>query len=111
MSLHTFYHNKGRRGEQNKVDKRRRDPRLAVLATPDAGYAASSSQPTFAPQRYPENEERYVKQDQRPSYNYRRPSSEYQEIPNESSSIRRRVDPTLQAVSTKCVMSSLGFCL
>lgn len=88
----------GRRGEQNTVDKRLQDPRLAVLATPDAGYAASSSQPTFAPQRYPENEERYVQQDQRPSYNYRRPSSEYQEIPNESSSIRRRVDPTLQAV-------------
>ena len=77
---------------------------MAVLATPDAGYAASSSQPTFAPQRYPENEERYVQQDQRPSYNYRRPSSEYQEIPNESSSIRRRVDPTLQAVSTQCVL-------
>ena len=68
-----------------------------MLATPDAGQITSSSQQSFTPKRF-SSEERYQQRNERPSFEYKRPFSGYDEIPTEAP-IRRRVDPSLEAVS------------
>ena len=68
-----------------------------MLATPDAGQITSSSQQSFTPKRF-SSEERYPKRNERPSFDYKRPFSGYDEVPTESPVVRRRVDPTLEAV-------------
>ena len=70
-----------------------------MLATPDAGQIASSSQQSFAPKRFSNSEDRYPKRNERPSFDYQRPFSGYDETPTEAPIVRRRVDPTLEAVS------------
>ena len=67
-----------------------------MLATPDAGQIASSSQ--YAPKRFSNSEERYRPRNERPSFDYQRPYSGYEEAPTEAPPVRRRVDPTLEAV-------------
>ena len=67
-----------------------------MLATPDAGQVASSSQ--FAPKRFSSSENKYSSRNERPSFDYQRPFSGYDEAPTEAPPVRRRVDPTLEAV-------------
>jgi len=94
-----------RRGQAKPIEKKFLDQqRLELLATPDAGQVASSSQQSFVPQRSP-NRERYSQQNDRPSYNYKNSFSEYDEAPTEST-IRRRVDPNLEAVIEDVVPNS-----
>ena len=67
-----------------------------MLATPDAGQIASSSQQS--PKRFSNSEDRYPTRNERPSFDYQRPFSGYDETPTEAPIVRRRVDPTLEAV-------------
>lgn len=89
-----------RRGQTRPVerDSFEDQSRLSMLATPDAGQIASSSQQSFAPKRFSNSEDRYPKRNERPSFDYQRPFSGYDETPTEAPIVRRRVDPTLEAV-------------
>ena len=89
---------KARRGQTRPIERDSFDEpsRLSMLATPDAGQVASSSQ--FAPKRFSSSENKYSSRNERPSFDYQRPFSGYDEAPTEAPPVRRRVDPTLEAV-------------
>ena len=89
---------KARRGQTRPIERDSFDEpsRLSMLATPDAGQVASSSQ--FAPKRFSSSENNYSSRNERPSFDYQRPFSGYDEAPTKAPPVRRRVDPTLEAV-------------
>lgn len=95
-----------RRGQTAPIEKNILDQqRLELLATPDAGQVASPSEQSYSPQRS-SNRDRYSQQnDPRPSYNYKNSFSGYDKPPKEST-VRRRVDPSLEAVIEDVVPNS-----
>lgn len=92
-----------RRGPAKPNENEFKEQRLASSTKPDARQITASSQQSFAPQRLPtiyrSNTESYTQQQTRPGYNYKRPPTSYNDQPTQSRAVRRRVDPSLEAVN------------